>query len=69
MIMKITNNTSRDMSVLTKTLESFIPYTQERLGYEKPFQVFFESDEECEISYKDRDGKYQGQKGVTLPKI
>jgi dCTP deaminase len=29
--------------------------------------VFFESDEECEISYKDRDGKYQGQKGVTLP--
>ena len=31
--------------------------------------LFFESDEECETSYKDRDGKYQGQKGVTLPKI
>ena len=30
--------------------------------------IFFESDEECEISYKDRDGKYQGQTGVTLPK-
>ncbi len=30
--------------------------------------IFFESDETCEISYKDRDGKYQGQKGVTLPK-
>jgi dCTP deaminase len=30
--------------------------------------VFFESDEECEISYKDRGGKYQGQIGVTLPK-
>ena len=30
--------------------------------------LFFESDEECEISYKDRDGKYQGQTGVTLPK-
>ena len=30
--------------------------------------LFFESDEECEISYKDRGGKYQGQKGVTLPK-
>lgn len=29
--------------------------------------LFLESDEECEISYKDRDGKYQGQKGVTLP--
>ena len=31
--------------------------------------VFFEAGEECEISYKDRMGKYQGQKGVTLPKI
>ena len=30
--------------------------------------IFFESDESCEVSYKDRDGKYQGQKGVTLPK-
>jgi dCTP deaminase len=31
--------------------------------------LFFESDEVCETSYKDRGGKYQGQKGVTLPKI
>lgn len=31
--------------------------------------LFFESDEACEASYKDRDGKYQGQDGVTLPKI
>ena len=30
--------------------------------------LFFESDEECSISYKDRGGKYQGQTGVTLPK-
>lgn len=30
--------------------------------------LFFESDEECDVSYKDRDGKYQGQEGVTLPK-
>lgn len=30
--------------------------------------LFFESDEDCEISYKERDGKYQGQTGVTLPK-
>lgn len=30
--------------------------------------LFFESDETCEISYKDRGGKYQGQQGVTLPK-
>jgi dCTP deaminase len=31
--------------------------------------IFFESDEPCETSYKDRGGKYQGQQGVTLPKI
>ena len=31
--------------------------------------IFFESDESCETSYKDRGGKYQGQQGVTLPKI
>ena len=30
--------------------------------------LFYESDEPCEISYKDRGGKYQGQRGVTLPK-
>ena len=29
--------------------------------------LFLESDEECETSYKDRQGKYQGQIGVTLP--
>jgi dCTP deaminase len=31
--------------------------------------IFIESDEVCETSYKDRGGKYQGQKGVTLPRI
>ncbi len=30
--------------------------------------LFLESDEECETSYRDRGGKYQGQRGVTLPK-
>ncbi len=30
--------------------------------------LFFESDEECETSYADRNGKYQGQTGVTSPK-
>jgi len=30
--------------------------------------LFFESDEVCETSYKDRGGKYPGQRGVTLPK-
>ena len=30
--------------------------------------LFFESDEVCEVSYKERGGKYQGQTGVTLPR-
>ena len=30
--------------------------------------LFFEADEQCETSYRDRGGKYQGQLGVTLPK-
>ncbi|MGH8150576.1 MAG: dCTP deaminase domain-containing protein [Steroidobacteraceae bacterium] len=30
--------------------------------------LFFESDEVCATSYKDRAGKYMGQRGVTLPK-
>ncbi len=29
--------------------------------------LFFQSDEPCETSYADRGGKYQGQRGVTLP--
>lgn len=29
--------------------------------------LFFESDDVCSTSYADRNGKYQGQKGVTLP--
>ena len=31
--------------------------------------LFFQSDEQCEVSYKDKKGKYQSQRGVTLPKI
>jgi len=30
--------------------------------------LFLESDEVCEVSYRDKGGKYQGQTGVTLPK-
>lgn len=30
--------------------------------------IFFEADEACEVSYKDRSGKYMRQIGVTLPK-
>ncbi|MGD9602092.1 MAG: dCTP deaminase [Gammaproteobacteria bacterium] len=30
--------------------------------------IFLESDEPCEVSYRDRGGKYQAQTGVTLPR-
>jgi dCTP deaminase len=31
--------------------------------------IFFESDEDCEVSYKDKKGKYQDQQGIVLPRI
>jgi dCTP deaminase len=31
--------------------------------------LFFESDEECVVSYGDKKGKYQAQGGITLPKV
>src|SRR3989338_1821656 len=31
--------------------------------------LFYEGDEHCVTSYKDRHGKYQGQRGITLPKL
>jgi len=31
--------------------------------------LFFESDETCAVSYADRQGKYQGQQGIVLPRV
>jgi len=31
--------------------------------------LFFESDQACETSYKDKAGKYQAQRGITLARI
>ena len=31
--------------------------------------LFFQSDEVCAVSYKDKKGKYQAQRGVTLPRL
>ena len=31
--------------------------------------LFFEGDEICEVSYADKKGKYQHQKGILLPKV
>lgn len=31
--------------------------------------IFLKADSVCETSYRDRKGKYQGQQGVTLPRL
>ena len=31
--------------------------------------LFFQSDEDCRVSYKDKEGKYQEQSGITLPRM
>ena len=31
--------------------------------------LFFESDQDCGLSYRDKKGKYQGQKDITISKI
>jgi dCTP deaminase len=31
--------------------------------------LFFEGDEPCEVTYADKKGKYQAQRGITLPRI
>ncbi len=31
--------------------------------------LFLEGDEQCKTTYKDKKGKYQGQQGITLPRI
>ena len=38
-----------------------VPVTEVRAG------MIIGADEACEVSYRDRGGKYQGQTGVTLP--
>lgn len=31
--------------------------------------LFFKADDPCDVSYRDRSGKYMGQRGVTLPRL
>ena len=31
--------------------------------------LFFQGDEPCQVSYKDKSGKYQKQSGIVLPKL
>ena len=51
-----------------KNLDENVTFLQKKESVILKESFFFQSDEVCEVSYKDRGGKYQGQKGVTLPK-
>ena len=54
---------------VTLEISNTTPLTAKIYSNEGLCQVlFFESDEDCETSYKDKLGKYQSQKGITLPK-
>lgn len=54
---------------VTLEFSNTTPLPAKVYAYEGVAQMlFFQSDEVCETSYRDRKGKYQGQKGVTLPR-
>lgn len=53
---------------VTLEFSNTTPLPAKIYAYEGVAQMlFFESDQVCTTSYKDRQGKYQGQRGVTLP--
>ncbi|HFE53223.1 MAG TPA: dCTP deaminase [Bacteroidetes bacterium] len=55
---------------VTLEISNTTPLPAKIYAYEGIAQIlFFESDEECERSYADKVGKYQAQRGVTLPKV
>ncbi len=53
---------------VTLEFSNTTPLPAKIYAYEGVAQMlFFQSDQACSTSYKDRKGKYQGQRGVTLP--
>ena len=50
----ITNNSNLDLKQYQSLFDDFFPYSQERLGYDKPFSLNLTSDEE---NYKNPLGK------------
>jgi dCTP deaminase len=55
---------------VTLEISNTTPLPAKIYSYEGIAQVvFLESDEACEVSYADRKGKYQAQRGVTLPRL
>src|SRR6266545_1842107 len=61
-----------DVCIVTLEISNTTPLPARIYANEGIAQVlFFTADEgdECEISYKDKKGKYQAQTGITLPKL
>ncbi|HEY7896019.1 MAG TPA: hypothetical protein VIC24_14050 [Gemmatimonadaceae bacterium] len=56
---------AREFRIFTNVLSSVV----DPKNFDPKSFVEFEGDEAPETSYKDKAGKYQGQHGVTLPKI
>lgn len=55
---------------ITIEISNTTPLPVKVYAYEGIAQIIFlESDEECELSYKDKKGKYDKQVGIVLPKI
>jgi len=55
---------------LTIEISNTTPLPAKIYAYEGIAQViFFEADEICKVSYRDRKGKYQAQRGVTPPRM
>jgi len=53
---------------VTLEFSNTTPLPAKIYAYEGVAQMLFlQSDDICAVSYKDRAGKYQGQRGVTLP--
>ncbi|MCS7250874.1 MAG: dCTP deaminase [Anaerolineae bacterium] len=55
---------------LTLEISNTTPLPARIYAYEGIAQVlFFEADEVCERSYKDKGGRYQNQQGITIPRV
>ena len=54
----------------TVQISNTAPWTAKIYAEEGIAQIlFFEGDDPCEVSYAEKRGRYQAQKGITLPKL
>ncbi len=55
---------------ITIEISNTTPLPAKVYAYEGIAQlIFLEADEVCEVSYADKKGKYQGQRGIVLPLV